>query len=429
MKIVELKSEEFNDFSQEHALGTYCQSSLYAKIMQEAGYNIQYIGMQDNEGELVAASLILYKKIGFFQKYAYAPKGFLINYDDKELLETFTTIISKYYKKRGFVLIKINPEIIIGNLNTQTLKMEYNEKLELVDTLKSLGYKRRKEVSAFDLLMPKLSAFISLKDFKLNDADRKLRTKVKSSQDKGLVLETGSADNIDILYGFIKEQEKKPLRYFKRYYNIFKKEEKIDLVICKVDYETFLENTKNKYQEELDRNAIYNDKIKSDPSDKNMSEKMNSDKIIIELKKDLVEATEGLKTKKVAYIAAALIVKFKNKLSIVYNGYDPKYKDLYPSHFMYNEIIERYKDEYDYLDIGGIAGEFDPGNKYYGSDKFKLKFNPQIVEYIGEFDLILNKLAFKGLEGNKALEAEFLNNEDDTEEKNTDEEKKDEAKS
>ena len=55
---------------------------------------------------------------------------------------------------------------------------------------------------------------------------------------------------------------------------------------------------------------------------------MNSDKNIIEFKKDLVEATEGLKKKKYAYIAAAIIIKYKNRVSILASGYDPKYKDL-----------------------------------------------------------------------------------------------------
>jgi len=139
-----------------------------------------------------------------------------------------------------------------------------------------------------------------------------------------------------------------------------------------------------------------------------MNEKMNSDKNIIEFKKDLVEATEGLKKKKYAYIAAAIIIKYKNRVSILASGYDPKYKDLNANHFLHNEIIERYKSDYDYLDIGGVGGDFNETSRYYGLDKFKLGFNPEIVEYIGEFDLILNQLAFQSLKGNNTLEAEFL---------------------
>ncbi len=408
MRIIELKIEEFDEYSLNSKLGNYCQTSLYAKVMGELGFDYDYIAMIDDTREIVAASLILYKKIGIFYKYAYAPKGFLIDYEDEELLKTFIKLLKSYYKKRGFVLIKINPEIIIGNLNNQTLKITQNDSNYLIDTLKQLGFKRRKEVDPFDLLMPRLSAFINIRDFKLNDIDKRIRTKIKNAQNKGLVLEVGTVDNIETFYGFVKNKVNRSIDYYRNFYNVYKKDNNIDLLLVKIDYEAYLENAKNKYQEELNRNAEYNEKIKNDPSDKNMNEKMNSDKNVIEYKKDLVEATEGLKNRKFAYVAGALVIKYKDKVSILASGYDPKYKDSNANYFLHNEIIERYKSDYDYLDMGGIGGDFSEDSRYYGLDKFKLNFNPEVVEYIGEFDLITNKFAFKSLESNNTLEAEFL---------------------
>lgn len=408
MRIVELKIEEFDEYSLNHPLGNYCQTSSYAKVMGELGFSYDYIAMVDDTRQIVAASLVLYKKIGLFFKYAYAPKGFLINYEDEELTKTFVKLLTNYYKKRGYVLLKINPEVIIGNLNNQTLQINSTENNYLIDTLKKMGFKRRKEVDTFDLLMPRLNAFINLGDFKLNDLDKRVRTKIKNGTNKGLVLEIGTVDNLETFYSFVKNKQNQSIDYYRYFYNVFKKDNNAELLLVKVDYEVYLENAKNKYQEELNRNAEFNEKIKTDPSDKNMNEKMNSDKNIIEYKKDLVEATEGLKNKKYAYIAGALIVKYKNKINIIDSGYDPKYKDLNANHFLHNEIIERFKDEYDYLNMGGIGGDFTETSRYYGLDKFKLGFNPEVVEYIGEFDLILNTLAFKSLKGNNTLEAEFL---------------------
>ena len=408
MRIVELKFDEFNEYAGSHKLGNFYQSSEYAKIMADSGFGYDYVAMVDDTKEIVAASLILYKKIGLFFKYAYAPRGFLIDYQDENLTKTFIKLLTSYYKKRGYVLLKINPEVIIGTLNNETLQINHNENNYLVDTLKSFGFKRRKEVEPFDLLLPRLSAFINLGDFKLNDVDKRIRTKIKNGVQKGLVLEIGTVDNIQNFYGFVKNKYNQPLSYYQNFYNAFKKNDNAELLLVKVDYEAYLENAKNKYQEELNKNAEYNEKIQNDPSDKNMNEKMNSDKNIIEFKKDLVEATEGLKKKKYAYIAAAIIIKYKNRVSILASGYDPKYKDLNANHFLHNEIIERYKSDYDYLDIGGVGGDFNETSRYYGLDKFKLGFNPEIVEYIGEFDLILNQLAFQSLKGNNTLEAEFL---------------------
>lgn len=418
MRIVELKIDEFDEYSLNHELGNYCQTSMYAKVMGEMGFNYDYIALLDDTKQIAAASLILYKKIGVFYKYAYAPRGFLIDYEDEELLKIFITLLTKYLKKRGYVLLKINPEVIIGNLNNQTLRITSNDKNYLIDNLKELGFKRRKEVEPFDLLMPRLNAFLNIKDFKFNDIDKRLRTKIKNAQEKGLILEDGTVDNIETFYGFVKNKVNKSLDYYRNFYNIFKKDDNCDLVLVKVDYEVYLETAKNKYQEEMEKNAEFNEKIKLDPSDKNMNEKMNSDKNVIQYQKDLVDATEGLKNKKFAYIAGALIIKYKNKIHIFASGYDPKYKDLNANHFLHNEIIEKYKQDYDYLDMGGIGGDFSTDSRFYGLDKFKLSFNPEVVEYIGEFDFILNKFAFKGLEANNTLEAEFLKTKQNTNNKN-----------
>lgn len=408
MRIVELKIEEFDEYAKNHPLGNYCQSSLFAKVMGELGFSYDYIAMIDSTKEIVGASLILYKKIGMFFKYAYAPRGFLLDYEDEELTKSFVKLLTNYYKKRGYVLLKINPELIIGNLNNQTLQITSNENNYLIDNLKTLGFKRRKEIEPFDLLMPRLTSFINLMDFKVNDLDKRIRTKIKNATQKGLILEVGTVDNIENFYGFVKNKHSDPIDYYRYFYNVFKKEDNADLLLVKVDYEIYLENAKNKYQEELNRNAEFNEKIKNNPNDKNMNEKMNSDKNLIEYKRDLVEATEGLKNKKYAYIAGALVIKYKNRVSILASGYDPKYKDLNANHFLHNEIIEKYKNEYDYLDMGGIGGDFNENSRFYGLDKFKLGFNPEVVEYIGEFDLILNNLAFHSLKSNNTLEAEFL---------------------
>ena len=66
MRIVELKIDEFDEYSLNHELGNYCQSSLYAKVMGELGFNYDYIAMIDDTKDIVAASLILYKKLVSF---------------------------------------------------------------------------------------------------------------------------------------------------------------------------------------------------------------------------------------------------------------------------------------------------------------------------------------------------------------------------
>nr|WP_315988911.1 peptidoglycan bridge formation glycyltransferase FemA/FemB family protein [Desulforamulus aquiferis] len=43
---------------------------------------------------------------------------------------------------------------------------------------------------------------------------------------------------------------------------------------------------------------------------------------------------------------------------------------------------------YDFL---GVASDFNPNSTLYGMYKFKRGFNPEVVEFIGEYDMVLNK--------------------------------------
>ena len=73
------------EFSKKYESSTFYQSSSYALIMGEKGYDYEYIGMFDDMNNLIVASLILLKKIKKNILYGYAPRGFLIDYLNEKL--------------------------------------------------------------------------------------------------------------------------------------------------------------------------------------------------------------------------------------------------------------------------------------------------------------------------------------------------------
>ena len=62
--------------------------------------------------------------------------------------------------------------------------------------------------------------------------------------------------------------------------------------------------------------------------------------------------------------------------------------------------------------MNGITGDFSERNPYYGLNKFKESFNPSIYEYIGEFDLIVNKALYQYLLSSNKLAKEFDRSQD-----------------
>lgn len=71
----------------------------------------------------------------------YAPRGFLIDYHDLELLTAFTNEIKKWAKKKNAIFIKIDPYVMYKehDLNGDLVPNGIDNS-DVVDNLKSLGY-------------------------------------------------------------------------------------------------------------------------------------------------------------------------------------------------------------------------------------------------------------------------------------------------
>ena len=200
MKIVELSNTQFDEFANMHPLSSYCETSKYALVMTDYGYSYDYIGMIDDQNRIVAATLVLTKKIKGNIKYGYSPKGFLVNYYSKDMLRAFISLLTDHYKHQDFVFIKFNPEIIIGETSIYNkLIMNYNGNVRIIDELKAFNIKRRLELKEFDLMMPRFNAYIDLKKFNIFDINRQFRKKVKHWITRGRSLTVGSAKDNNIL--------------------------------------------------------------------------------------------------------------------------------------------------------------------------------------------------------------------------------------
>ena len=53
MKLVTLTPGEFDDFAKYHPLNNYQQSSKYARLMTNHGYDYDLIGLKDDNGQIV----------------------------------------------------------------------------------------------------------------------------------------------------------------------------------------------------------------------------------------------------------------------------------------------------------------------------------------------------------------------------------------
>ena len=127
-----------------------------------------------------------------------------------------------------------------------------------------------------------------------------------------------------------------------------------------------------------------------------INKKMESDKRLTKCQNNLVQATNYFSNYPDGLIIGGLLaIKYQNGMNLIIEGFDPKYRSFNPNYLLKWEIIKKLNlEEYKYFNLNGIVGEFKEKNKYSGLNEMKLGYNASAMEYIGEFDLIINKTVY-----------------------------------
>lgn len=398
MELRELTNQEFNNFTQVFKDKSIYQTSEYGFVMNNQGFDSILLGLI-NDGVVIGASLVLVKKVAGF-KYAYVPRGFLINYEDFYLVKEFTEKIKEYCNKSGIVAIKINPMIVrnIYDFNNQT--MVTNPKYPLIiESLQHNQYYHLGYNNFFEALKPRFEAILDLQPNEITlfqNIKKNFRTKIRSAINYGIKIYKGTVNELPILYEFTKTKYTRDLNYFQDCMGYFTNRQMIDFYYAKLDTEQYLRHTQeifNKYQALSNRlNQQIINKAKQNPQSL-INKKINIDKYLEQYRKELIYATNLLHDYPLGVvISAILLVKQGSTVTILMDGNDENYRKLNAKHLLIWQMMQIYKKQgFTTLNLGGMSNMTVDLDKYIGLNEFKLNFGSKMVEYAGDFELVTHK--------------------------------------
>jgi len=98
-------------------------------------------------------------------------------------------------------------------------------------------------------------------------------------------------------------------------------------------------------------------------------------------------------------IAGTLAIHYGNKVWYLYGASSNAYRNVMPNYLLQFEMIKWAVDENcDIYDFRGVSGDLSPDNPLYGLYKFKKGFSGELVEFIGEFELITKPFIYKSMQ-------------------------------
>ena len=402
MYIKELTNEEFKLFSDRFNIKSIYQTVEYGLVMQTQGFDCEFLGLVDDDNQIIAASLILIEHLSKF-KYAYAPRGFLIDYNNKDLLEKFTKLIKSYLGKKGVMAIKISPMIIksiYDKRNNILTKNSYFGNME--NNLRTLGYTHLGYNNFFEALKPRFEAIINLDIpyyMLFKNIKKQFRTKIRTAENNGIEVYKGDASNLEYLYLQTKDNYSRDLNYFKDLYNYFNRTGKVEFFYTKLNTAVYLKKVQKKYHEYEKMAMDYESMVtnhKLPNNQKMLTRKMEIDSQFEAYKKTLVKATSYLRDFPDGIITSScLVIKNNDEVFILIDGHDPKYSSLNSKHLLIWKLIERYsKAGFKKFNLNGLTSLDVKDNPYKGLNEFKLNFNALSYEYIGDLELITNNTMY-----------------------------------
>ena len=411
MHIAKLNEYEFDKFSKTHKYHSYYQTSSYAKLMVNSDLKPLYLGFYDGD-TLIGATLILAKVIILGFKYGYAPRGLLVDYDNYSQLIEITKELKSYLLKDRFVLLKIDPLLVINEKNREGKLLDsYKDKDLLIDTLQEAGFFHCGYNQLFESIKPRWNAYLNINDDANNlfkNFTKQTRTKIRKALKFGVSVYKDNS-SIDDIYPYIKK-ETYSIDY---YYNLRKEfKDNVEIYVAKLNTTEYVNASRLLYEKEMEYNDYLNNVISRDSyKGKNMrdflNKKMESDKLLLIYKDYMIKSIDLLKEyPNGLIIAGAIIIKDNDTIRLLIEGYNQNYGNLCPLFLLKWQIIKDYcNKEYQYFDMNAITGE-EENNPYKGLNEVKLGYNAVSREYIGEFNLIINNpmyALYKSIQSNDSL--------------------------
>lgn len=388
-----VSDREHDTFVEKHPNGAFFQLTNWGRLKEIHGWKWKKVDVGDEEGNIKAAALLLFKKIPKLSlTFCYAPRAFVVDWNDKESVKAISEACLRVAKANKAIMLRIDPDID-------------EEDALVMQTLRGLGFRH----NGFDkgmetYIQPRCYA---ISDLSLDEADilksmpGNTRTCIRKSEKYGFSLEVAPLDDVHIFHELYEITGRRAgfstrgSEYFEHMVELFGGSDQVKVFLVKWKPEIALKSI----EEDLAKRHKEMEKLqKKGATDVAINEAQKAIDNTLELKNRISDAKEAM------YLSGALFAISGTKGYYMYAGSSDAYRELLPNYYMQWEIMKYAKARgalsYDFGGISGMEGE--SGDKTPGLYAFKRRWGARSAGRIGEFDYVfkpfwyrLMKLALK----------------------------------
>jgi len=394
MKFVEIEKEEYQKFWENHPLKTFLSSVEIAELRKKSGYTVSFVGVKEND-QLIAATLLTARKKMFGQIEFYAPRGFLIDFKNKELLDFFVNELKSYIKNRKGYVLRVDPYIplkerdIDGNLVDGGF-----DNIEIVSNLESLNFKPLDQ-SDFEQVGWLFALDIENKTEEelLKNMRSNTRNTIKKALKFGIEIKELKEEDLPRFLSIMEETGERKnfsirnLDYFQNMYRLFSSKGEIKYLVTELNLKKYIEKLKEEIKEKQEKINRLSDSVCNDGRKKSL----NGDIEVLENKIKWSEEEIKAKGKDVITLSGSMFVMTQPEVLYLSSGNYKEYLNFNSQYLIQWEMIKYgIKNNFKRYNFYGIPANINTKPKDYGIYEFKKGFDGYVEELIGEYVLPMN---------------------------------------
>lgn len=385
--VEQVDPKEHDAFIAAHPLCNLLQTSDWAKVKDNWDHAI--VGVRAGE-QLVASALVLIKQLPLHFTMMYVPRGPVMDYHNKELTVVFLQGLQRWAKRYHCLFIKMDPGIHYRDylIEEQETAEVHTGMKEILENLRAAGAIHQGFTTYIkESIQPRYQANVyACEDFDAS-LPRHTRRLIKDALKRNVEAVRVGEERLDEFADVVALTEKRKhvsLRnreYFHQLMEIY--QEDCYLFLAEVDVRAMLEGL---YEQRRENDAQLAQLKEGAPKKKRRLEDIQRS-----LARDIAEFEEIVREyPQRTVIAGVLSIKVGDTLEMLYAGMNERFKKFMPQYYLYTEIMKyAFANGCRYANMGGVEGDLQDG-----LTKFKANFHPHINEFIGEFDLPVNRVLY-----------------------------------
>lgn len=378
--------ERHDAFVRQSPLCNLLQSSDWAKVKENWDHAI--VGVEDEDG-LKASAMVLIKRLPLHFTMMYIPRGPIMDHTDEQLVCFFMSALKRWAKRYHCLFIKMDPGIHYKDYRIEEGDGPIGEDIPLIlDNMKKAGAIHQGFTTYIEeSIQPRYQANVyACEDFEVS-LPRHTRRLIKDAVKRDVRVVRAGKEQIQAFSDVVALTEKRKhvsLRnqeYFQQLMDIYGDD--CYLFLAEVDIPQTL-------------NRLYAEKQQNDEELASLGDgapkKRRLDDIHRALERDISEFEQfAQEYPQKTVIAGVLSIRMGDTLEMLYAGMNDRFKKFMPQYYLYTEIMKHaFARGCRYANMGGVEGDLSDG-----LTKFKANFAPYINEFIGEFDLPVNKVLYR----------------------------------